>query len=149
MSRKGSSVKLVGDFVVMLFGCIVLTSCSQNQKNIPTVGNLDTVAIALDTAMQLGFENSYEFHKTLVVHQNLVFDIIGFGGTATSGEYAILRRGADNKPDTVTKGTREGMIVDAYLADSNKNNREEVYIKLSKPGSDSQQRLIRFEVSTP
>ena len=83
--------------------------------------------------------------KTLTVHEKLVYDVVGYGGSSSKGEYAILRRGADNKADTVTKGKREGIIADAFLADSNKNHREEIYIITQNPSQISDKKILRFE----
>ncbi len=123
------------------------TSCNQNQNQskVHVVGELDSVAIAMDTTMQKGFESSYEFHKTLTVHEKLVYDVVGYGGSSSNGEYAILSRGADNKIDTVIKGIRDGIIADAYLADSNKNKREEVYVVIQNPSQSSERKILRFE----
>lgn len=126
--------------------CVLfLVSCNQNINQPPVVGSLDSVAIATDTTMQKGFESSYEFHKTLTVHEKLVYDVVGYGGSASNGEYAILRRGADNKTDTVVKGIRNGVIADAFLADSNKNHRQEIYLVLQNPSQISDKKILRFE----
>src|SRR3954468_2227804 len=89
---------------------LFLTSCNQNKNQVPVVGDLDSAAIARDTAMQMGFESSYEYHKTLVANEQLVYDVVGYGGPASNGEFAILRRAANNKADTVVKQTRNGII---------------------------------------
>ncbi len=128
---------------------LLFVSCNQNSNQIPIVGTLDSAAIARDTTMQLGFESSYEFHKTLTVHEKLVYDVVGYGGSALQGEYAILRRGADNKADTVTKGKREGIIADAFLADSNKNKQDEVYVVIQNPSQISDKKILRFEPEQP
>ncbi len=124
---------------------LFLVSCQNNSNQIPVVGSLDTMAIALDTNMQKGFESSYEFHKTLTVHEKLVYDVVGYGGSSSAGEYAILRRGADNKADTMMKGRRDGIIADAFLADSNKNEKEEVYVVVQNPSNTSEIKTVRYE----
>lgn len=121
------------------------TSCQNGQNKIPVVGELDTAAIAIDTIMQKGFESSYEFHKTLTVNPNLVYDVVAYGGPASKGEYAIMRRGADNKSDTVQKGNRDGIIADAFLADSNKNNKPEVYVVIQDPRNTSVNKVLKYE----
>ncbi len=121
------------NFLFLVFGFSFLVSCQSNSNKIPVVGSLDSAAIAIDTVMQKGFESSYEFHKTLTVHEKLVYDVVGYGGSSSVGEYAILRRGADNKTDTVMKGARNGIIADAFLADSNNNKKEEVYVVIQNP----------------
>lgn len=126
--------------------CIfIIVSCNQTQNQVPVVGSIDTTAIADDTVMQKGFESSYEFHQTLIVHEKLVYDVIGYGGSSVKGEYAILRRGADNKPDTVLQGKREGIIAEAFLADSNDNKHEEIYVIFQSPSDVSARKLLRYE----
>jgi hypothetical protein len=100
---------------------LLLNSCNQNSNRAPEVGEIDTTAIAQDTSMQKGFESSYEYAKTLVVHEHLVYDIRAYGGPASSGEFAIIRRGADNKSDTVVIEKRNGAIEDAFLKENHLN----------------------------
>lgn len=132
-------------FLFLVFCFLFLVSCQNNSNQIPVVGSLDSAAIAIDTIMQKGFESSYEFHKTLTVHEKLVYDVVGYGGSASQGEYAILRRGADNKTDTIQKGIREGIIAESFLADSNKNLKPEVYIILQNPAETTNRKTLRFE----
>ena len=129
----------------IVYCLLSFTSCNQNQNQIPVVGSLDSSAIAIDTVMQKGFESSYEFHKTLTVHEKLVYDVVGYGGSSSQGEYAILRRGADNKTDTIMKGKRDGIIADAFLADSNKNRREEIYVVIQNPSNNEEQKTLKYE----
>jgi hypothetical protein len=128
--------------VYCMSSCI---SCQTNSDKTPVVGSLDSSVVALDTTMQKGIESSYEFHKSLVVNQKLVYDVIGFGGPASNGEYAILRRGADNKADTVQKGIRKGIIAQAFLADSDKNGKPEVYFVIETPADTSSKHLFKYE----
>ena len=108
------------------------------------VGDLDSAAIARDTSMQLGFESSYEYHKTLIAHEHLVYDVVGYGGSASKGEFAILRRGADNKTDTIVKQNRNGILTDAYFTADNK---EEVNVVIQNPGDTSARRTLKFHLS--
>ena len=55
---------------------------------------------------------------------------------------------ADNKADTVAKGIREGVIADAFLADSNKNKREEVYVIIRNPANASNEKKNRYEAES-
>lgn len=122
------------------------SSCNQQSNQIPVLGSLDTAAIAMDTVMQKGFESSYEFHKTLTVHEKLVYDVVGYGGPSSNGEYAILRRGADNKADTIMKGKREGIIVDAVITDvyddENEKVGDQVYLIIQQTGRESHGNVI-------
>lgn len=127
-------------FIVLL--SLLLFSCTQNNNADTGFGTIDSLAIAADTAMQLGFESSYEYHKTLAASDTLVYDVVGYGGTASKGELAILRRGADNKSDTVLKQTREGMISDVML------NGGELSIVLRNPKNTTDTKVIKYNMAT-
>ncbi len=128
-----------------VFCSLFSVSCQSPRDKTPVLGDLDSSAIAIDTNMQKGFESSYEFHKTLVVSTHLVYDVVAYGGPASSGEFAILRRGADNKADTVMKDFRNGMIADAFLADSNGNKKEEIYVVVENPVKQEARKVYRYE----
>ena len=121
--------------IVIIFS-LLLNSCTQNKpaSQIPVVGEaVDSAAIALDTIQQKSIESSYEYAQSVVVNPKLVYDIRGYGGPSSHGDFAILRRGADNKADTVAKGERKGIIVNAFKGDLNINGREEIYIVMRNP----------------
>jgi hypothetical protein len=92
--------------------------------------------------MQLGIESSYEFHKTVVASDTVVYDVVGYGGSASAGELAILRRGANNKADTVFKQTREGMISDVILKGG------ELSITLRNPKDTVALKVIKYHTTT-
>jgi hypothetical protein len=130
--------------VIILFVSLLFSSCNQKPTNkIPVVGSLDSAAIEQDTIMQLGFESSYEFHKSIPVNANLVYDVVGYGGSASKGEFAILRRGPDNIADTVVKQNRNGIIADAYL---NTDNEQEVFVVIQNPKDPSAAKRLKFNV---
>jgi len=140
---------LLRNIFLLAFACLLLVSCNQNPNQPSTiVGTVDSTAIAADTSTQVNLENSYEYAKSLSVHEHLVFDIRAFGGPASKGEYAIIRRAADNKPDTVAHGTRQGIIADAFLADLNSNKEPEIYLIVQSADSLKSEDLIAYEVST-
>jgi hypothetical protein len=118
--------------VIAMIISLAFCSCQQHQanNNIPQVGDFDSAAIANDTVMQQAIESSYEYAKTLTINDKLVYDVVAYGGPASRGEYAILRRGADNKADTVVREERHGIIADAFTGDLNKDSRPEIYIVL-------------------
>jgi hypothetical protein len=129
-------------FFLCLASCVLcLVSCQNNQNQIPVVGSFDSSAIALDTVMQKGFESSYEFHKTLTVNEKLVFDVVAYGGPASKGEFAILRRGADNKSDTVMKEIRDGVIADAFF------NKNELNIVIKNPADTLSKKIFSYPVA--
>lgn len=117
------------------------SSCRQNSDTTPVLGNMDSTAIAADTALQLGLESSYEFHKTIVVHKNLAYDITAYGGPASFGEFAIMKRGADNITDTVIKETRNGKITDVTFENG------ELSITIQKPTDSVSINIFRYSVN--
>lgn len=138
-----SIVKSLRFFLPVLF--VSLYSCKTNKEPKPVVLSMDSLAIALDTTMQLGIERSYEYHQSIAANSELVYDIVGFGGSASKGEFAILQRGADNKTDTIIKGVRTGSISNSFLADLNGNKIPEIYLAIKKIG-DGSLTIIAFEI---
>jgi len=121
-----------------LIASFVFSSCNRNTpkpSEVQQVGDFDSSSIAQDTMMQRTLESSYEYAKTLNVSGRLAYDVRAYGGPASEGEYAILRRAADNQADTVEKGKRQGIIVDALLAHLNHNDEEEIYIITQSVGT--------------
>lgn len=107
---------------------VLFSGCIENTEQKVPAGTIDTAAIAADTAMQIGIESSYEYHKSITVYDTLVYDVVGYGGPASLGEFAVMRRGADNKSDTIAKEKREGIIRGATLKDN------QIQITVQKPG---------------
>jgi hypothetical protein len=140
-----SSTKFLRFVIPVVLASLLACNTTPEQKK-PVIGTVDSLSIASDTVMQLGIERSYEYHKSIVANSKLVYDIIGFGGSATKGEYAILQRGADNRADTIVKGPREGTIVNAFLADLNGNKISEIYIVTQSVGSGSYANITAFEI---
>ena len=134
--------------IIIFIVSVILSACNNGsvKNSVPETGSIDSTAIAQDTAMQTAIESSYEYHKTLNVSEKLVYDIIAYGGSASIGQYAIISRGADNKPDTVAHGEREGIIVNTFLADLNKNGNNEIYIVLQSVGSGSYGNVMSYEL---
>ncbi len=129
---------------------LLLYSCNQNKptSKIPEVGEaVDSASIALDTIQQKSLEESYEYAQTVVASPKLVYDVRAYGGPPSHGEYCIIRRGADNRPDTVVQGERFGVIVSAFTADLNDNGNEEIYIVSRKttPGTSSYVTAYEFD----
>jgi len=128
---------------------LILTACNQNKPaadRIPVVGDsVDASAIANDTIQQKSIEQSYEYAQTVIVNPKLVYDLRAYGGPASHGEYAILRRGADNTTDTVVMAERFGTIVNAFTADLNHNGKEEVYIVMRKTPKGASSYVSAFE----
>ena len=133
---------------IVFISSIVLCSCNQNPKSetpIVETGGIDSAAIAEDTAMQKSIDNSYEFATTVTISPTLVYDIRAFGGTASKGAFAIIKRGADNKPDTVEQGERQGKIVNAFAADLNNDKLTEIYMVTQSVDSGSFEDVIAYQ----
>ena len=135
---------------IALIVSLLLYSCNQNKptSKIQEVGEaVDSAAIASDTIQQKSLEESYEYAQTVVVSPKLVYDIRAYGGPASQGEYCIIRRGPDNRPDTVVQAERFGVIVNALTADLNDNGNEEIYIVSRKiaPGTSSHVTAYEFD----
>lgn len=129
-------------------GCLLgvacfLSSCHSNSNQPPVVGSIDTAAIASDTAMQLGLESSYEVHHTMVINPNLVYDLLA-SGTATKGEYIIIRRGEKNQSDTLARGERFGKVI-GFTNSPGKNGGDQIQIYLQKTDSSKAAYAIAWE----
>lgn len=133
---------------IIFFAPLFLNSCHQNKTSdkIPVVGEaIDSIAIAQDTIEQKIMESSYEYAQTLIVSPKLAYDVRAYGGPPSYGEYCIIRRGADNKPDTVVEAERFGVIVNAFTADLNKNGKEEVYVVMRRTHHNASSYVTAFE----
>ncbi len=125
---------------ILVLVIFLVSGCIQNTNQQDTAGTIDTAAIAADTAMQIGFESSYEYHKSITIYDTLVYDVVGYGGPASSGEFAVMRRGADNKSDTIAKEKREGIISDAILKEN------QIQITVQKPGDSINGKTFYYKI---
>lgn len=115
--------------LAFIFITTILFSCQQQHSNSASeFGAVDADAIAADTAMQLGIESSYEYHQTLLANDTLVYDIIGYKGANSQYEFAILKRTAGNRTDTLVKQISNGTIANAVINDLNSDGVKEIYI---------------------
>lgn len=134
--------------VIVILISLILTACNQNKNanQIPSVNAaIDSVAIASDTLQEKSLEQSYEYAQTVIVNPKLVYDVRAYDGPATHGKYCIIRRGPDNKPDTVVEGERNGVIVNAFTADLNNNGHEEIYIVTRSADTTRAENIIANE----
>lgn len=129
--------------VCTLFSVISLTSCQSNNNQPPVVGSIDTAAVAADTTMQLGLESSYEVHHTVIINPNLVYDILA-SGTASKGDYTIIRRGEKNQSDTLARGERLGKVI-GFTNSKGKNGGDQIEIYLEKTDSNRTPYTIAWE----
>lgn len=142
-SIKGQTVRGI---LFMFFITLLISSCNNKPKDTrPFVGSLDSAAIAADTTMQLGLEQSYEFHKTLPVNKNVVYDVIAWG-TPTKGLLSFVYRNEKGVLDTVLETSRLGIVKECWVSDMNKNGKPEVMAVLQNNDSKKLQNLIAVEV---
>lgn len=133
---------------IALIATVICCACNRVQKKdeTPVVGeDVDSAAIAVDTSTQKAMESSYEYSNTVTVNNKLVFDVMAYGGPATKGEYAIIKRGADNKPDTIAHGERNGIIASSFTADLNHNSLPEVYLVVQTADTLRTENIIVYE----
>jgi hypothetical protein len=131
--------------IVIICSTILCACNNKPQQQTDTVGEIDSTAIARDTNMQESIDNSYEFATTLDISPALAYDVRAFGGPASRGEFAIIRRGVGNKPDTVAQGLRYGTIVNTFAADLNNNGQQEIYIVTQSTDGSLHEELIAFQ----
>ncbi|MCS6935825.1 MAG: hypothetical protein NZM35_11870 [Chitinophagales bacterium] len=118
-------VKQLSGAVLFCLALGLFHSCKAPDKGPPVLGSIDTAAIAADTAMQLAMENSYEFSQTLVAGTELVYDVVAWG-TPRSGRIAFIRRGGDNRPDTLLSEGRLGTVRQIFITDLDADKQPEV-----------------------
>ena len=108
---------------------LALGACNNGPTDkTPVYGDVDTNAIAADTLVQKAIETSYEYHKTLVVNSNLVYDVIGNGNSKARGEYMVIKRFNEAGRDTLIRRERKGPILNAWVADIDGNKNNEIYL---------------------
>lgn len=139
---EGMRSKVAFFFIAVL----CLTSCNNEPKDTrPVVGEFDSTAIAADTVMQIGLEQSYEFNKTLTVNKNVVYDVIAWG-TPTQGKLCFVYRNEKGVLDTVLETNRLGLVKDCWVSDMNDNGNTEVIAVLQNNDSQKLQTIIGVEV---
>lgn len=135
-------------FAMLFISLLFLASCNNNSEpkdTRPVVGSFDSIAIAADTVMQLGLEQSYEYNKTLKLNNNAVYDIIAWG-TPTRGKISFVYRDDKGMTDTVLETERLGIIKECWLSDMNGNGNTEVMAVLQNNDSRKLQSITAVEV---
>ena len=142
-SLKGEPMRGILLLIAVVFG---LASCNNKPKDTrPVVGEFDSTAIAADTVMQIGLEQSYEFNKTLTVNKNVVYDVIAWG-TPSKGKLCFVYRNEKGAVDTVAELDRTGMVKDCWVSDMNGNKLVEVMAVLQNNDNRKLQNLVAYEV---
>jgi hypothetical protein len=117
-------------FILASFS-LLLSSCQDRKPAIDTFGELDSLKVASDTTMQVNMDRSYEYQKSLVESDSVVYDFLAYdkpkGSSSPDWEskFIVIRRTKFNQ-DTVIKDNRSGIIQSTFLADINENGRKEV-----------------------
>jgi hypothetical protein len=71
------------DFRFLLLHCfvslLILSACQDHKDaGIDKFGELDSSRVAADTTMQVNMDRSYEFQKTLVENDTVVYDFLAY-----------------------------------------------------------------------
>ena len=132
-------------YFILMIGTLLFSSCNQNQNQVPELGSIDSTVIAQDTVMQKAIESSYEYSKSLTVSEKLVYDVVAFGGPASRGEYAIIRRAEDDKPDTVAHENRNGIIANTNIDHLSKQGNPVILVEIEAADSTHEKMVNEFE----
>jgi hypothetical protein len=137
-------------FSPLFFLFIVVCSfqdCSNNpsvQKD--TFGEVDRTAVGADTAMESNMDLSYEYQKTLIYNDSIVFDFLAYDRPKLTapkeweGKLIIIRR-TNTKQDTVVKDSRTGAVKGLSIADLNRDHRPEIFFYEDQGGDKGKWRL--------
>lgn len=119
-----------------LAGLICLVSlfsqCSNKpERKVDTFGELDTNKVAADTSMQVNMDRSYEYQKTLIQNDSVVFDFIAYdkpvsSSTEWTSKFIIIRR-TKARQDTVVKGSRMGPVCSLGIGDMDQDGKPEIF----------------------
>ncbi len=114
--------------LLILLTAVVLAACTQppGQRQQDEFGTIDTLAIASDTTMQKGMEVSYEYHQTLPLNEQEVYDVLAWG-KPSQGHVMFVRRTKATK-DTVLIAERQGPVLNGWVCDLNNNGRHELML---------------------
>ena len=119
-------------FLICLFPLLILSGCQDHRAtSIDTFGELDSLQVAADTTMQVNMDRSYEFQKSLVENDTVVFDFLAYdkpkGSSSPDWEskFIVIRR-TSSSSDTIIKDFRSGIVQSLWLSDMNQNGKPEI-----------------------
>jgi hypothetical protein len=108
--------------IILLISAIIFSRCSNpNAAQKDTFGEVDTARIASDTAMQANMDLSYEYLKTLIQSDSVVYDFLAYDRPSYAdpkkweGKFIVIRR-TNTKQDTIIKDKRFGPVKGLSLA---------------------------------
>jgi hypothetical protein len=120
-------------FSLFIFSAMVLcfSACTNRPTAPDTFGTLDTARVAADTAMQANMDLSYEYQKTLVQNDSIVFDFLAYDrpgrdNTKEWDEKLIVIRRTNTRQDTVIRSFRLGAVKGLAIADLDQDGRPEI-----------------------
>jgi len=136
---------IVTSLILSAIALFFLSGCQDHKdKSTDSFGELDSLQIAADTTMQANLDRSYEFQKTLVQNDTVVYDFTAYdkpkGASSPTWEskFIVIRRTASAQ-DTIVKDFRSGIVQNIWLSDLDKNGKPEImfyeYPKASDKGT--------------
>jgi hypothetical protein len=125
----------------------ILSACSHTPTTPPTTfGEVDRTIIAADTIMQADMDFSYEYQKTLVQSDSVVYDFLAFdrpkrtNAKEWEGKFILIRRTRTNQ-DTVVRDARFGPVRGLTIADLDQDGRPEILFYEDQPVGKNRWRL--------
>jgi len=118
--------------------CIVLASCSNNDKKPAAVNSL----VDNKTAVMPPFR----FHKAIEVSPGQTYDVVSWGrGSTAIGSFAILHSDSAGMKYTTTTGDLDGSITDVYNADMDTDGNPEILIQSKGKDTVNYAKIYAFE----
>ena len=141
-------------FFLLALTIIGLSSCQDHPPGPDTFGELDSTKVATDTTMQVNMDRSYEYQKTLVENDTLVYDFTAYdkpkGSSSPEWEskFIVIRR-STHESDTIIKDTRSGMVQGLWLSDLDGNKKPEIiFYEYPKRGAKDQSAVSLYAYET-
>lgn len=130
--------KLVGLYVLIVSGMIVLAGCGSDQKPVKAV-----VAPKKPVVM-----DPFRYHKLIEVSPGQDYDVLSWGrGSTTTGAFEILHSDSAAAKFTTTTGDLTGAIVDVYNSDMDLDGNPEILIQAKGKDTVNYATIYAFEFS--
>ena len=145
-----------------IFVCLFSACSPPPAPKVDTFGELDSARIAADTSMQSNMDLSYEYQKSLVLSDSVVFDFLAYDRpslddkTKWEGKFIVIERTSTSQ-DTVIRGARFGPVRGLNLTDLDGDGRPEILfyenqtaqkykwlVRIFSPKPDGSYREIRW-----
>ena len=116
---------------LIIFVCLFSACSPPPAPKADTFGELDSARIAADTSMQANMDLSYEYQKSLILNDSVVFDFLAYDRPSLSdakkweGKFIVIQR-TSTRQDTIIRGSRFGPVKGLCLADLNGDGRPEM-----------------------